>query len=275
MAAVRALLVLAARVVRDAAPRGGVQPGLGAGGPVHQAAVRLLEPAAPAEREQGHVVEEVEAEAAQQDALARAGGDVDVGGVGGGDVVEVVDPGQAGGAGLARGGPGGEVALGEHDGVQPVQPGAVLQPDALRAAGEAVRVGHRDRPGAVHPDGHGRRGGGDHGAEGGVQVVAVEGAGRVGVRPEGGGLGQGRPVGAVRLPAGGARSVPVRSPAGRFVDAWFVAARSVAARSVPGRVRVPVGTALGGKRLRPFVQAGTGFDGPVDPDAVVGVHGDL
>lgn len=80
----------------------------------------------------------------------------------------------------------------EDDGVQVVEPRTVLQPDALRPAGHAVCVGHRDRPRPVHMDRH--MGGcvGDHVPEPVGQIAAVEGTGRVGVRSQHTGLGEGR-----------------------------------------------------------------------------------
>ncbi len=237
VAAVRALLVLAAGVVRDAAPRTRVQDGLVPRGPVDQAAVLGAdEAAAAAGGEERHVVEEVQAEAAQQHVLTGPHDvQVQVRGVGGRDVGEVVDPGEARGLRLAGGQPGRYVALRHHDRVEVVEPGAVLEADALLPAGAAVRVGHGHGPGAVHLDGDVGGGAAHDALEGGAQVAAVEGAGGVGVRAQPAGLGEGRRVGGSICLCGCGR-----------------------------------GDALG-----PLVQARARLDRALGADAVVGVDGDL
>ncbi len=180
-----ALLVVAPGVRRDAPAGTGGQPRFGAARPVPQPPALLGEAAAPADGEQDQVVEERQAQPAQQHRGARRDvAEVDVGGVGLGEVGESVDPGQARRACLPRIQPGGGVAQGQHHGVQVVQTGAVGQPYALRTARHARRVGAGHRAGAVTPDRDVRRRAAHDPAEAGAQVVAVERPGRIVVGAE-------------------------------------------------------------------------------------------
>ncbi len=182
MPAVRPLRVVAARLVRHAAPGTGVEPWLAAGGEIAQPPVVADETAAAAGRQQGRVVEEVETEAAQQDRFARGyGGQVDVGRVGGRDVAQAVPGGVGREAPLDRIGGHRQMALGQDHRGQAGQRAAVVEGEGLVAAGHVPQPGGT-RPVRLHA--HGRRCLPYDLGEHPLQVTAVVGPGRVLVRAQ-------------------------------------------------------------------------------------------
>lgn len=129
------------------------------------------------------MVEEVEAEAPQQDGFARGdGGEVQVGRVRGLDVAQAVLPRVLGEARLGGARGGGQMSLGEDDGGQAGQFAPVVEYEGLAAV---VRVVEAHGARAMDLDAYGvgcaAHGFGEHP----LQVPAVEGAGRVVVGAEG------------------------------------------------------------------------------------------
>ncbi len=209
MAAVRALRVVAARLVRNAAPRARVQPRLMAGGFVAQAAVGRADVVATAARgQQGHVVEEVEAEPAQEHRLA--GGDrgqVHVGRVGGPDVAQAVPRRVRGHTFLLRVARRRQMALREDDRREPGQLQAVVQDEGLEPVGRLVQADGACR---VDPDAD-RVGGAAHRPrEHPLQIAAVAGAGGVVVGPEPRHAALGRPLVQARPRTDGTRAGDAR-----------------------------------------------------------------
>ena len=192
MAAVRAFLVLTACVVRHAAPGSGVQQRFPARRVVDQAGGTFGEPPAAAGGQQREVVEEAQAQAADQHGHARRERvEVGVGGARRADVAQTVPDGEVrvrhlGVRRLQR-----TVAECQHDAVEPGQPAAVGQRDLLARAVGAALVGVVERDGlrAVHPDREVLRRGRHQPVDDPFEVVAVEATGRVVVRPEPGRLG--------------------------------------------------------------------------------------
>lgn len=188
----RALGVVAARLVGNTAPGPRVQPRLAPRRPVDQRATagRPGEGAAPAGRQQGHVIEEVEPEAAQQHRFTgRDGREVEVRGVGGREVA------QARTAGGVVGQMGGgltayhrEMPLGEDHRGQSAEHRPVVQDEGLARCGLTVRcvpvVLQAYGAGPVDQDRHGG-GGVVHGrAERPPQIAPVAGTRRIVVGPE-------------------------------------------------------------------------------------------
>lgn len=115
---------------------------LPARGEVAQAGRGAPETAAAGRRQQRHVVEEVEAQTAEQDGLAGGdAGEVEVGRVGGRDMAEAVAVGVRGQALLCPVGHGRQMALGQDHGGQVREDAAVVEYEDLVAVGRLVEAG--------------------------------------------------------------------------------------------------------------------------------------
>lgn len=159
------------RVVRDAAPRSDVQHGFTARRQVDP----VLVASAASFGEQDHQIDEGEPEAPDDDRLPGAQGvEVAVGGEVGGQMDEVVPPGE-GAQPLLLGLPlGVEVAYGQDDEIGGQGFGAALEPDVLAAA---ARPGDGEGGGAVLVHGDAGRQSGQGAVVGPAQIGALEPSG--------------------------------------------------------------------------------------------------
>lgn len=226
-----------------------MQDGLAAGREVGEGAVGLgAVTAAAALGEQGHQVDECQAEAAQDDVFAGSQcEEVRVGGELGREVEAAVPAGEGGVVTVLGGGSGAEVSLGEDDQVGGERSGTVGEVHLLRAVRGA---GDGGRGGGVPLDRDGGRQLGQRPAEHPVQVGALGAAGGEVGPAEGAQFGE-------HLRVGGWWRYPL-------------AERSRELGGVRGVARAPAGE-LGG----PLRERGARLYRAVDGGRLVGEHGDV